>query len=61
MHEFDSSIAYLPLAAAREFAGLPGVTGVEVKLADPFARASRSVGRSPAGSAFRTGCATGWR
>jgi lipoprotein-releasing system permease protein len=27
MHEYDSSIAYLPLGAAREFAGLPGVTG----------------------------------
>ena len=25
MHEYDSSIAYLPLAAAREFAGLAGV------------------------------------
>jgi lipoprotein-releasing system permease protein len=36
MHEYDSSIAYLPLGPAREFAGLPGVTGVEVKLADPF-------------------------
>jgi lipoprotein-releasing system permease protein len=36
MHEYDSSIAYLPLGAAREFAGLPGVTGVEVKLDDPF-------------------------
>ena len=36
MHEYDSSIAYLPLGSAREFAGLPGVTGVEVKLADPF-------------------------
>jgi lipoprotein-releasing system permease protein len=37
MHEYDSSIAYLPLAAAREFAGLTGVTGIEVKLVDPFA------------------------
>jgi lipoprotein-releasing system permease protein len=36
MHEYDSSIAYLPLGSAREFAGLPGVTGVEVKLDDPF-------------------------
>jgi lipoprotein-releasing system permease protein len=36
MHEYDSSIAYLPLGSAREFAGLPGVTGVEVKLVDPF-------------------------
>jgi len=36
MHEYDASIAYLPLGAAREFAGLPGVTGVEVKLADPL-------------------------
>jgi lipoprotein-releasing system permease protein len=36
MHEYDSSIAYLPLGPAREFAGLPGVTGVEVKLDDPF-------------------------
>ena len=37
MHEYDSSIAYLPLGAAREFAGLTGVTGIEVKLVDPFA------------------------
>jgi lipoprotein-releasing system permease protein len=36
MHEYDSSIAYLPLGAAREFAGLAGVTGIEVKLDDPF-------------------------
>lgn len=44
MHEYDSSIAYLPLGAAREFAGLPGVTGVEVKLADPFD--AKAVGRT---------------
>ena len=37
MHEYDASIAYLSLAAARDFAGLPGVTGVEAKLNDPFA------------------------
>jgi lipoprotein-releasing system permease protein len=46
MHEYDSSIAYLPLAAAREFAGLPGVTGVEVKLVDPFD--AKAVGRAVA-------------
>jgi lipoprotein-releasing system permease protein len=38
MYEYDSSIAYLGLEAAREFADLPaGVTGLEVKLDDPFA------------------------
>jgi lipoprotein-releasing system permease protein len=37
MHEYDASIAYLSLPAARDFAGLPGVTGVEAKLNDPFA------------------------
>ena len=37
MYEFDASMAYLSLAAAREFAGLPsGVTGIEVRLDDPF-------------------------
>ncbi|MGH7389222.1 MAG: ABC transporter permease [Candidatus Rokuibacteriota bacterium] len=37
MHEYDASIAYLALPVAREFAGLPaGVTGIEVKLTDPF-------------------------
>jgi lipoprotein-releasing system permease protein len=37
MHEYDASIAYLGLPVAREFAGLPsGVTGIEVKLVDPF-------------------------
>jgi lipoprotein-releasing system permease protein len=44
MHEYDASIAYLPLGAAREFAGLPGVTGVEVKLVDPFD--AKAVGRT---------------
>jgi lipoprotein-releasing system permease protein len=44
MHEYDSSIAYLPLAAARDFSGLPGVTGVEVKLTDPFQ--ARAIGRT---------------
>jgi lipoprotein-releasing system permease protein len=47
MHEYDSSIAYLPLGAAREFAGLAGVTGVEVKLADPFD--AKAVGRTVGG------------
>jgi lipoprotein-releasing system permease protein len=38
MYEYDSSIAYLGLPAASEFAGLTaGVTGLEVKLDDPFA------------------------
>ncbi|OLC11996.1 MAG: hypothetical protein AUH29_17930 [Candidatus Rokubacteria bacterium 13_1_40CM_69_27] len=37
MYEYDSSIAYLTLAAAQEFAALSGrVTGIEVKLTDPF-------------------------
>jgi lipoprotein-releasing system permease protein len=37
MHEYDSSLAYLALPMAQEFAGLgQGVTGIEVKLVDPF-------------------------
>jgi lipoprotein-releasing system permease protein len=36
MHEYDSSVAYLSLPKAKEFAGLAGVTGIEVKLNDPF-------------------------
>jgi lipoprotein-releasing system permease protein len=37
MFEYDSSLAYLALPAAQEFAGLgQGVTGVEIKLEDPF-------------------------
>ena len=36
MYELDSSLAYLALPAAREFAGLAGATGIEVKLTDPF-------------------------
>ena len=37
MYEFDSSMAYLSLPAAREFTGLvEGVTGIEVRLTDPF-------------------------
>jgi lipoprotein-releasing system permease protein len=44
MYEYDSSIAYLALPAAQEFAGLAsGVTGIEVKLADPFD--ARKLGR----------------
>ena len=43
MHEYDASMAYLPLSAAQEFAGLSGATGVEVKLADPFD--AKAVGR----------------
>jgi lipoprotein-releasing system permease protein len=45
MHEFDASVAYLSLPAAQEFAGLhDAVSGIEVKLADPFA--AKSVGRA---------------
>jgi lipoprotein-releasing system permease protein len=47
MHEYDASLAYLPLGSAREFSGLPGVTGVEVKLVDPFD--AKTVGRTIAG------------
>jgi lipoprotein-releasing system permease protein len=37
MHEFDASVAYLALPVAQEFAGLgTGVTGIEIKLRDPF-------------------------
>jgi lipoprotein-releasing system permease protein len=37
MYEFDASIAYLALPVAQEFADLRGqVTGIEVKLHDPF-------------------------
>ena len=48
MHEYDASVAYLSLPLAQEFAGLTaGVTGIEVKLADPFD--ARRVGREIAG------------
>jgi len=48
MYEYDSSIAYLALPAAQEFAGLgSAVTGIEVKLVDPFA--ARRIGREIAG------------
>jgi lipoprotein-releasing system permease protein len=43
MHEIDSSIAYLSLPLAKEFAGLTGATGIEVKLNDPFD--AKNVGR----------------
>jgi lipoprotein-releasing system permease protein len=46
MYEYDSSLAYLPLPAARDFAGLAGVTGVEVRLQDPFD--AKRVGRAVA-------------
>src|SRR2546425_520796 len=44
MYEFDASFAYLALPVAQEFAGLAGVTGIEVKLADPFD--AKRVGRA---------------
>jgi lipoprotein-releasing system permease protein len=44
MYEYDSSIAYLALPAARDFAGLAGVSGIEVKLTDPFD--AKRVGRA---------------
>ena len=45
MYEYDSSLAYTSLRAAQEFAGLGDrVTGIEVKLDDPFD--AKSVGRT---------------
>lgn len=44
MYEYDASLAYLALPAAQEFAGLVGVTGIEVKLDDPFA--AKAVGKA---------------
>jgi lipoprotein-releasing system permease protein len=45
MYEYDASLAYTSLAAAQEFAGLGDrVTGVEVKLANPFD--AKDVGRA---------------
>lgn len=45
MYEYDSSLAYVSLAAAREFAGLGDrVTGIEVKLRDPFE--AKTIGRA---------------
>jgi lipoprotein-releasing system permease protein len=45
MYEYDASLAYTTLAAAQEFAGLgERVTGIEVKLADPFE--ARTAGRA---------------
>jgi lipoprotein-releasing system permease protein len=45
MFEYDSSLAYLALPLAQEFAGLDqGVTGVEVKLVDAFD--AKAVGRA---------------
>jgi lipoprotein-releasing system permease protein len=47
MYEYDASLAYLPLAAARDFAGLAGVTGIEIRLDDPFD--AKRVGRAVVG------------
>ena len=35
MYEYDASVAYLSLAAAQDFAGLSGASGIEVKLCSP--------------------------
>jgi lipoprotein-releasing system permease protein len=48
MYEYDASIAFMGLAQAQEFAALPaGVTGIEVKLLDPFD--AKRVGAAVAG------------
>lgn len=48
MYEYDASIAFMGLGQAQEFAGLPaGVTGIEVKLIDPFD--AKRVGAAVAG------------
>jgi lipoprotein-releasing system permease protein len=48
MYEYDASLAYTSLRAAQEFAGLGDrVTGIEVKLDDPFD--AKSVGRAIVG------------
>ena len=53
MYEYDSSLAYTTLPAAQEFAGLADrVTGIEVKLADPFD--AKAVGRRIAAAAGGT-------
>ncbi len=44
MFDVDSSVAYLNLPAAKEFAGTTSVTGIEVKLRDPFE--AKRVGRA---------------
>jgi lipoprotein-releasing system permease protein len=45
MFEYDSSLAYVGLAAAQEFAGLGDrVTGIEVKLGDPWQ--AKPIGRA---------------
>jgi len=45
LYEYDASLAYTSLAAAQEFAGLGDrVSGIEVKLDDPFD--AKSIGRS---------------
>jgi lipoprotein-releasing system permease protein len=52
MWEYDSSLAYTGLGAAQEFAGLGDrVTGIEVKLDDPFAakQVARSIGSALGG------------
>lgn len=46
MYDVDSSLAYLALPAAQDFAGLAGASGIEVKLADPFD--AKRVGRAVA-------------
>jgi lipoprotein-releasing system permease protein len=49
MYEYDSSLAYTGLRAAQEFAGLGDrVTGVELKLVDPFQ--ARAIARRLAGT-----------
>ena len=48
MYDYDASLAYVSLPAAQEFAGLGNrVTGIEVKLRDPFA--AKAVGKAIAG------------
>jgi len=59
MHEYDSSIAYLSLHAARDFAGLPGVTGIEGQAGRSLSPPARWAGREPQARLRVLACATG--
>jgi lipoprotein-releasing system permease protein len=59
LYEYDSSLAYTGLRAAQEFAGLDDrVSGIEVKLADPFR--ARLVSRQLAGTVGPTYWVRDW-
>ncbi len=56
LFEYDSSLAYVSMAAAKELFDTPGITGIQVKIADLFQapRVAKEIVRQAGGFPFRS-------